>query len=148
MPPSGDIQHDVSGDVATILGKWAEQRDDFIFSTNEPGMHLGGESRGADAAIWLRSTVPAQTGKFRRVPPLLAVEIAGRDDTEATLREKAKWYFAHGVKVVWLVLPETREVVVEQPRRRRRFKTGERLAAHPELPDLTPDVARFFRQLR
>jgi Uma2 family endonuclease len=81
------------------------------------------------------------------VPPVLAVEIAGRDEGEADLRAKAHWYLEHGVSCVWLVLPETREVVSLRVDGESRFGMGSRLSPHVALPDLAPEVGEFFTQL-
>lgn len=147
MPPCGDIQQDVAGSVAGILDRWIDDHPAFCFGTNEAGMLLGGEVRAADAAVWSRADLSAHTGGYRRVPPILAIEIAGRDEGEVELRDKAAWYLAHGVKVVWIVLPTSREVVELRPGREARHAVGTCMPGHPELPGLEPEVARMFRQL-
>jgi Uma2 family endonuclease len=86
-------------------------------------------------------------GRLRNVPPTLAVEVAGQDEDEAVLREKAAWYLRSGVAVVWLVLPESREVVVLHGRGEARYQREDSLEALAELPGLAPDVRRFFAQL-
>ena len=103
--------------------------------------------RGADAGVWRREAAGAPTHQFRRSPPVLAVEVSGRDEGEAELREKAAWYLDRGVLVVWLVLPETREVVVVTDAGEQRHGSGASLLPHPALPGLTPAVADFFAQL-
>jgi Uma2 family endonuclease len=77
----------------------------------------------------------------------LAVEVSGRDEGEPELRNKAAWYLEHGVKVVWLVLTDTRDILVVTSDRETRCRAGERLPAHPELPGLEPAVDRFFAHL-
>ncbi len=77
-------------------------------------MHLGEDSRAADAGVWRRRPGPLRRG-FRREPPLLAVEVSGRDDTRDALREKARWYLAAGVPVIWIALPDERRVGVVTP---------------------------------
>lgn len=70
----------------------------FILGTNEAGMFLSDARRGADAAIWRRGDLPEAAEGFCRVPPLLTVEVTGRDEPEASLREKARWYLAVGFR--------------------------------------------------
>ena len=82
-----------------------------------------------------------------RVPPILAVEVGGREEGEPELREKARWYLGHGVAVVWLVLPKARELIVVTAGGETRHAVGYRLPPHPALPGLEPAVERFFRQL-
>jgi Uma2 family endonuclease len=81
------------------------------------------------------------------VPPVLAVEIAGEHEGESELESKVSWYLDRGVAVVWLVLPNTREVVVHTAEGTSRHAVGAALPSHRALPDLTPDVASFFWQL-
>jgi Uma2 family endonuclease len=75
------------------------------------------------------------------------VEIAGEDEEERVLRDKARWYLDHGVSVVWIIFPETRQVLVMGSADERRFSPGERLPSSEALPDLAPEVTRFFAQL-
>ena len=110
-------------------------------------MRLGEDSRGADAAVFRRADVGAYEGGFRCVPPVLAVEVAGRYEGEPELREKARWYLAAGVRVVWIVLPRSREVIVVTAAGDRRCAPGERLPARSDLPDLAPLVDELFVQI-
>ncbi len=147
MPPSGDVQQDVALAVAGVLDRWLDTHIEFAAGANEAGMLLDGEVRAADAAVWRRS-VEGHTGQLRRTAPILAIEIAGQDQSEADLREKATWYFAHGVKLVWLILPDSRAVLILSPHSESRHCAGACLPANPELPGLEPEVARFFRRLQ
>ena len=146
MPPCGDIQSDVVSDVMRILLGWQDAHRGFKVATNEAGIRLAGASRGADAAVFRREDLGDYTGGFRRVPPVLAVEVAGQDEREPHLRAKAAWYLSVGVGLVWLVLPTTREVVVLTVHDESRLRTG-RLPVHDALPDLRPAVDDFFLQL-
>jgi Uma2 family endonuclease len=47
--------------------------------------------------------------------PDLAIEVKSPDDTYNKMREKADYYLANGVRLVWLVYPEKRLVVVRTP---------------------------------
>ena len=147
MPPTGDVQQDVAIDVAYVLRSWSATHPGFVVGGNEAGMILGGDTRGADGAVWRRGDIGERTGGYRRVPPVLAVEVAGRDEDESTLRDKAAWYLAHGVTVVWLVLPASREVVVVDAAGSARHGQGDRLPACAPLPGLQPHVAELFAQL-
>ena len=147
MPPCGDVQGATVADVVGVLMPWVRAHPDFLVETNEAGMRLGEDSRGADAAIWRRNEAGRFTGGFRRVPPLLAVEVAGEDEPEVVLRAKADWYLRLGVRVVWLVLPEPREVVVLTAAGVTRHHATETLPTQPELPDLTVPVSALFQQI-
>jgi Uma2 family endonuclease len=60
---------------------------------------------------------------------------------------KAHAYLAHGVTVMWLVLPEKRQVVVLTRDGETALHPGEQLPPHPSLPDLTPRVDDLLRQV-
>jgi Uma2 family endonuclease len=147
MPPCGDLQSLTVVDVSGVIGIWRRAHPAFLVGSLEAGMALGKDKRGADVAVWLRSQVPVLTGGFLRVPPILAVEVSGRDEDEAALTKKARWYLKHDVKVVWLVLVEPREVLVVTRAGTSRHALGERLSEHPDLPDLAPLVDELFAQI-
>jgi len=69
------------------------------------------------------------------------------DEDEVQLRAKARWYLDSGVTVVWLVLPDSRELVVLTAGGDDRFGKGQRLPDHPALPGLEPLVDDPFRQV-
>ncbi len=147
MPPCGETQQYTVTDVVITLGAWIRLHPEFLLGTNEAGMFLNDSIRAADAAVWRRSDVGQVRRGLPRVPPVLAVEVAGEDESEGALRAKAQWYLDVGVATVWLVLPETREVVVIRSTETRRFQLGETISPDPHLPDLAVRVDEFFVQL-
>ncbi len=147
MPPCGDRQQYTVADVVATLIIWVRAHPEFAVGTNEAGMHLGGDSRAADAAIWRRTRADVYEGGFQVRPPLLAVEVGGRDERKPQLREKAQWYLGAGTPIVWLVLPAEREVLVITSDGERRFGPGEQLPADPRLPGLAPVTDELFVQI-
>jgi Uma2 family endonuclease len=147
MPPSADMQQDVAVDVVYVLRSWSETHADFVVGGNEAGMKLGADIRAADAAVWRSADAGPSVGRLRHAPPILAVEVAGQDEDETVLRDKARWYLSRGVGVVWLVFPEMREVLVLASSSESRHGVGDHVPEHAELPGLSPLVARFFSQL-
>ncbi len=147
MPPCGEEQCFTVADATTVLGIWCRERPGFVVGTNEAGLRLGDDTRGADAAIWRRADMGKVHSGFSRVVPVLAVEVAGQDEGEAVLRDKADWYFDRGVALVWILLPASREAIVVTRRGDTRHRPGDRLPEHPEVPGLTPSVDDLFRQV-
>ena len=146
MPPCGEVQQRTAADVVTELNLWRRAHPGFVVGGNEAGMLLGGEVRAADAAVWRASERPAGRG-FARVAPILAVEVAGGEDMPDGLAEKARWFLARGVEVVWLVLPEARTVRVITEDGALDVGGEVRLPAPASLEGLTPRASDFFRQL-
>ncbi len=147
MPPCGEEQGSVTAGVVMALASWSLSHPEFVVRTNEIGVSWGRNKRGIDVAIWRRANLGPASDGFATVAPLLAVEVAGQNDREPYLRQKAAWYLANDVEIVWLVFPETREVIVPVAGQETRYGVGDTLAAHPALPGLEPLVADFFRQL-
>jgi Uma2 family endonuclease len=147
MPPCGDVQQDTVTDVVIALGSWVRAHKDFVLGSNEAGMRLAGATRAADAAIWRRADLGRRTGGLWRVPPVLVVEVAGDEEPEAVLRDKARWYLDAGVEVVWLVLPETRHVVGLTGDHEVRCAGAEAVPSHASLPGLAPRASDLFVQI-
>jgi Uma2 family endonuclease len=147
MPPCGEVQQETTADVVSVLTAWRRAHPDFVVGTNEAGMKLGGAVRGADAAVWRKADVGPASAGVRRVPPVLAVEVAGIDDTVELLRAKARWYLMHGTEVVWLVIPDERSVIVVTASGEVTLDSDRTIPRHPSFPDLEPSVRELFRQI-
>lgn len=147
IPPCGDSQQQTAIDVGTELNLWRRQHEEFVVGGNEAGMLLGGEVRGADAAVWRAADLGPRTGGFPRVAPLLAVEITGKDEGLSELDSKVRWYLDHGVPVVWILDPATRSARVVTSAGAVDVAPGSTMPAHPDLPGLAPRLDDFFRQL-
>jgi Uma2 family endonuclease len=147
MPPTGRIQSRTVSDVVIAFADWARRHPEFALASNEAGMKLGDDVRGADVGVWRAADLAGGGHQVASAPPILAVEVAGRDDTEEILLDKASWYLDHGVVAVWILLPEQREVVAVTADERLRFDRGSTLPAIPELSGLSVAVSDLFRQL-
>lgn len=147
IPPCGRDQAQTVSDVVAVLVAWAHDKRSLAVCSNEAGMKLGDDVRSADAAVWRAEDLPDDADMLPRMPPLLAVEVAGRDDTEDALREKAAWYRDRGVPTVWILFPALREVLVVDDGATRRFRAGDRLAAPAQMDGLEPAVTTLFRQV-
>jgi len=147
MPPCGGLQQGTVTDLVAVLAAWVRSHPEFFVGTNEAGMLLGSNTRGADGAIWRRAELGPIHAGLPRVPPVLAAEVAGRDEGKTQLREKARWYLDEGVAVVWVLLPREREVLVITRAGESRHRLGERLPPDPHVPDLVPSVDELFTQI-
>lgn len=106
--------------------------------------------RGPDVSFVSReraATQPRRRGFIHGIPDL-AVEIASMDKTMADLAVKAAEYLEAGTALVWVVDPESRQVLVH----RRGFPTltlsaGDTLDGGEVLPGFTLPLARVFAEL-
>jgi Uma2 family endonuclease len=147
MPPCGDRQARTVADLVGTLVAWQRAHTTFVVGTNEAGVRVGEDVRGADAAIWRRADVGPITGRIAKAVPVLVAEVSGLYEKEPALREKAAGYLANGVAIVWIVLTDSLEVVLTTAVGESRRAIGDRLPEHPALPGLAPAVADLFRQI-
>jgi len=147
MPPCGTSQQLTVSDLVATLASWVRSHPEFAVGTNEAGVRLGEDTRGADGAVWRRADVHPRDPGLPRAIPVLAAEVAGRYEGKTALREKARWYLDRGVAVVWLLFPKEREVIVMTHAGERRHRVGERVPRDPRLPDLEPPVEELFLQV-
>jgi len=87
------------------------------------------------------------TGAFLEVAPDLAVEVLSPSNTRGEMEVKLGEYAKAGVKLVWYVDPERKEVDVFPKGNAKRKKTlgvGDTLDGGDVLPGFTTPVARLF----
>jgi Uma2 family endonuclease len=82
-------------------------------------------------------------GSVPRMPDL-AVEIKSPDDSLKELREKARYYLAHGTRLVWLVIPEKRFIEVYTADEEYILDESETLTGGDILPGFTLPVRDVF----
>ncbi len=70
------------------------------------------ESRAPDISFILKERLPKNLFRFLPMAPDLAVEILSPDDSFMRVMEKVDEYLRQGVKIVWVVIASTREVLV------------------------------------
>ncbi len=89
-------------------------------------------------------------GQFQRghcrIAPDLAVEVVSPNDYYAELTRKLEDYFSAGVRLVWVVEPETRLITVYENGGQliRQFRQGDELTAGDVLPGFRVAVAELF----
>jgi Uma2 family endonuclease len=76
--------------------------------------------------------------------PDLAVEVKSPDDTIRGMREKARYYLAHGTRLVWLVIPEKWLIEVYAPDDEQVLDENDTLTGREVLPDFTLPVRDVF----
>lgn len=77
--------------------------------------------------------------------PDLAVEVQSPDDTIKEMRESARFYLAHGSKVVWLVFPMQRIIEVYTSGEESILTENDTLTGGDVLPGFSLAVADVFR---
>ncbi len=84
--------------VASDSGVWLERDPDTV--------------REPDVAFTSAEKIPldAEIPGYAEVVPELVVEVASPSDTRSSVHDKAQMWLRHGVRLVWVVHPDTRTV--------------------------------------
>lgn len=115
MPPPKGKHGICCSRIDRLIGNFADAHKLGWVTTNDTGVVLerGPDTvRGPDVAFWSITRQPAIPEGYFEIPPDLAVEVLSPDDRRKNVRAKIKEYLFYGVKLVWLVDPETRTVTV------------------------------------
>jgi Uma2 family endonuclease len=92
---------------------------------------------------------PLRPSAFWELGCDLAVEVISPGNTRREMERKLQDYFAAGVSIVWLVYPETQEVVVySSPTESLALRGSERLQGGDLLPGFSVPVNQLFAELR
>jgi Uma2 family endonuclease len=106
--------------------------------------------RSPDAAYVRADRLPHQPRRgYLDGAPDLAVEVTSPDDRASAVHEKALLWLQHGARLVWVVDPETRSVVVYHPdRTMRALAETDVLDGGDVLPGFAVATAELFPPLR
>ncbi|MFN0094184.1 MAG: Uma2 family endonuclease [Dehalococcoidia bacterium] len=101
--------------------------------------------RKADASLVLNARVPSGPASYLTLPPDIAVEAVSPNDTLSEVVLKVEEWLAAGVRVVWVAIPESRQVHVYRSDAHPAILTAE---DDLEVPDILPgfrvSVASLF----
>lgn len=110
-------------------------------------LHERFDSRQPDLS-YVSEYRPAITQGAVPYMPDLVVEVQSPDDTVRSMRERAHYFVANGVKLVWLVFPRKRYIEVYSPDHEMEIVFGsDSLSGGDVLPGFSISVAEVFDDL-
>ncbi len=118
--PAGQEHGEIAALLAAELVVFARARALGRVTTSDAGVWLERDPdtvREPDVAFFSAAKVPPGvrvTGYSEAVPDLV-VEIASPSDSRREVHDKAHMWLGHGVRLVWVVHPETRTIDVYRP---------------------------------
>lgn len=137
-----------------LISRLGRILDDFVEARGlgavvvEAGFRLSAEPltiRGPDIAFVRAARLPRDPVGFFHGPPDLAVEIVSPSNRAADIQAKVLEYLEAGTRLVWVVYPETRTVVVhESTGSARVIDEDDVLTGDDVIPGLEILVARLF----
>jgi len=113
VTPAGGEQGNINANLTARLGGYIlRHKLGYIFDA-QTGFRPRGNMRAPDFSFVSRERLKGKPPKgFLRVPPDLAVEVLGPDERVSDYEGKVAEYLSWGVRLVWLVDPNTRTVTV------------------------------------
>ena len=103
------------------------------------------ESRIPDVCFIRKDRLPGNLRRFPEMAPDLAVEVVSPDDSFSKVMDKVDAYIQQGAQIVWLVFPNTREVLVCTSQEKRSVRNV--LTAPDLLPEFELPVEEIFAGL-
>jgi len=100
------------------------------------------ESRAPDVSFILNGRLPENLFRYPAMAPDLAVEILSPDDSFEDVMEKVDEYLLRDVKLVWVVITRTREVLVCT--KQSKYGVRDKLTAPELLPGFELAVKDIF----
>jgi Uma2 family endonuclease len=103
--------------------------------------------RGPDVSYYSKERLPLEKRVvgYHDQPPDLCVEVVSPSNSMRQLKAKAKEYLFAGVRMVWIVDPDNREVIViVDPLESRTLEADAILTGNDVLPDFSCKVADLF----
>ena len=149
IAPTGDEHGYIESNIDTALKPFVRERKLGRVMTGEVGIYIRRNPdtvRGADVAF-ISNERYAQRGKsaFLDVAPDLVVEVMSPDDRWSEVMKKLGEYFSIGVRLVWVVEPETQTVYAYRSLTDVRcFTRDEILVGDDILPEFALPVAEIF----
>lgn len=139
----------ICGNAVRILGNYTVARKKGYVCSNDTGVIVERDPdtvRGPDVMLFDDvETVEQIDPKYGTTPPLLAVEVLSPNDTHGMVMLKLHEQFAFGTRLVWVLDPEARIVVVHYPSGKDRVvREDQELDGNDVLPDFRCKVAEFF----
>jgi len=149
MPPPGKYHGFVCGNVARLLGNYADRTGRGYVCTNDSGLVVERDPdsvRGPDVTFYDDDeTAEDMERNYSSKPPLLAVEVMSPNDRVNKVMRKVGQLLAHGVPVVWVVDPESRDVSICRKGQEPKLLTDEdTIHAEDHLAGFECPIAEFF----
>ena len=117
--PSGQEHGEIVMNLGVALGNFIKPRGLGRLVGSDSGVWLERDPdtvREPDVAYFSAERTPpgARVTGYSEVVPDLVVEVVSPSDSRREIHDKARMWLSHGVRLVWVVHPETRSVAVHQ----------------------------------
>jgi len=147
MPPAGGKHGGIVFQIGLPIGQHVREHKLGYVTAAETGyvLHVNPDGkdtvRAADLGFVAASRLPdGLPGGHIPFAPDFAVEVVSPSDRADQIEKKVTEYLQYGTRLLWIVYPATKTVVVYTSTSMRRFESGETLDGADVLPGLTLPV--------
>lgn len=150
MPPTGWLTGSHNADITKQVRIWSERDGSGIATDSSTGFKLPiGSERAPDAAWVLRTRLaklrPEELLKFLPLAPDFAIELKSPTDACKDLQAKMDEYIESGVRLGWLINPETKQVYIYRPGRSIEIlENPSSVSGEPELPGFVLELREIW----
>jgi Uma2 family endonuclease len=152
MTPAGGEHGEITFDFGLVIGNFVKARNLGRVTAAETGYILDADPitgkdtvRGPDIGFVSIERAPQPfRGKFIPMPPDLAIEVVSPDDRADEIEAKVQLYLRYGVRMVVVVYPSSKSVVVHRSDRMYRLTSEDTLDFGDVLPGFTLKVSEIF----
>lgn len=117
MSPAGLLQGIIAGNIAHYLKLYAKEHRAGVVAVSEAGFKLQTDPdkvRAPDVAFITKERLPKDLEGYGEMAPDLVVEVISPNEYAVDVQTKLSQYLQAGVRLVWLVYPRTKSVVVHR----------------------------------
>jgi len=150
MPPTGGETGSRNDEITRQLSTWRKDDGTGKSFDSSTGFKLpNGADRSPDAS-WVEKSRLAQLSseekkKFLPLCPDFAIELRSPSDELDTLKAKMEEYISCGLRLGWLIDPETRTVYVYRPGKAvEELKNISEVSANPDLPGFVLELQEIW----
>jgi Uma2 family endonuclease len=150
MPPTGGETGGRNDEITRQLSNWRKENGTGRSFDSSTGFKLpNGADRSPDAS-WVKKARLAQLTleekkKFLPLCPDFVIELRSPSDDLDSIKAKMEEYIDCGLRLGWLIDPETRIVYVYRPHADvKELKNVTEVSADPELPGFTFDLREVW----
>lgn len=150
MAPTVSDSSRQNSNLATLLGIWRMQDGTGVSFDSSGGFTLPSGSMRSPDASWILNerweVLPEKDRKkFAPIAPDFVVELKSPSDVLRDLRNKMREYIDAGVRLGWLIDPDTRTVEIYRPGKEvERLENATTVSGDPELPGFLLELGKVW----
>jgi Uma2 family endonuclease len=151
MSPTGDVHGVVAAWVGHLILAHVDAHDLGEVAAAETGFRLSTDPdtvRAPDVAVIRKERLEPMTGRYYTIAPDLAVEVVSPGDTASDIHDKVRDFLQAGTRLVWVIYPSSRTVVVHTLARSETLEGDAPLDGGEVLPGFKLPASDVFGKLR